>query len=386
MHQYLNFGLSLCVVLILQIEAARSDEPSSIIQADALYTQALTAPLYPIRVPLQINGKQAWFLLDTGSSNTVLDHRLARQFKSTGRSIRLQTRNGSVRAEMMLVDRLSLCDIQFEGVKQLPCIDLAPVRELIGVGFDGILGMDVLKDYALVLGFDDATLQLCRSGSILQKPVPEVDLRINSSNSPVVNASLAKEEAQFPFVLDTGCMHTGTFSEELVKVALRNQYVAGTGLKVRTFGPTGDLVACEPMYCNRLNFGRFKHQSLVFIPDDINTLGLDYLSRFNIAFDFPKSVVYVTPSRIHNARDRHDFAGMVLSENDEGRLVVSHLTRQSIAAGVGVQVGDVIVAFNGNPIGELGKAEFWRRFETCSNRPHGIVVSRGESLKNFLLP
>ena len=104
-------------------------------------------------VPATIGGKQGMYsrerlLLDTGASWTLVPHasltRLGLEVKAVRRTIPLHTANGVIAAPLMRVAWLNCFGQLLKDVTVI-------VHTIDHMGFDGVLGMDVMTALGLVI-------------------------------------------------------------------------------------------------------------------------------------------------------------------------------------------------------------------------------------------
>lgn len=114
-------------------------------------------------VPITIKGQGPFrFALDTGASSSAVDRGLAHRLRlqNTGDTIDLSGVTGSATVSVVLVRHWKVGDVGLP-TQRLAAIDLGAARN--GQHLDGLLGSDVLNDYASVtVDYDDETLTLRR--------------------------------------------------------------------------------------------------------------------------------------------------------------------------------------------------------------------------------
>ena len=128
-----------------------------------------TVPLHVVKhgdrtlalVPVTINGRGPFaFALDTGASTSAVDRGLARRLRlgKTGEKIDLSGVTGSATVSVVLVRHWRAGEARLP-TQRLAAVDLGPARN--GERLQGLLGSDVLNDYASVtVDYDAGRLTL----------------------------------------------------------------------------------------------------------------------------------------------------------------------------------------------------------------------------------
>lgn len=114
-----------------------------------------------ILVRMEVNGKTATFLLDTGAASTFVRAELVgvdsftleqSRFRGDGG---MEVRGVWERAKLSVGDWTSTMDVK--------AIDTAPISRRFGRRIDGLLGQDILRQFSRVtLDFEERTLVLSR--------------------------------------------------------------------------------------------------------------------------------------------------------------------------------------------------------------------------------
>ncbi|QLG87606.1 retroviral-like aspartic protease family protein [Chitinibacter bivalviorum] len=109
------------------------------------------------RLSVLINGEPIVLMVDTGASNLTLDDAQAQRLNlSRGDTFMTQTANGSVMGYASMIETLDLGTFQLRNV---------PIGVIPKLGDEGLLGMNVLKNFAVQIQGDQMTI---RSLSILK--------------------------------------------------------------------------------------------------------------------------------------------------------------------------------------------------------------------------
>ncbi len=123
---------------------------------------ALQSQAQQFLVPIQFADRAVLLLLDTGASTTALTTQALAQIPDTQRTylrdIYVKTANGIVRTALYRVKETRF------GQQQLNDIEVIELPENEGntVGFDGLLGMNILSKYDFILDQDAGLLELKR--------------------------------------------------------------------------------------------------------------------------------------------------------------------------------------------------------------------------------
>ncbi|MDQ6964207.1 MAG: aspartyl protease family protein, partial [Mariprofundales bacterium] len=107
-------------------------------------------------VPLQIAGQRLMLLLDTGSSLTLVPTSIANSYppEDSSSQITLTTANGRVSMPILVVPQLQL------GQQTLQQVAVALTDNIDIPGADGLLGMNILKQFHFVIDQESATMRL----------------------------------------------------------------------------------------------------------------------------------------------------------------------------------------------------------------------------------
>jgi len=111
------------------------------------------------------------------------------------------------------------------------------------------------------------------------------------------------------------------------------------------------LTACGEHTSNVFRIPRFalgsrQTQDLAFVRGDDNLLGLAYLSRYKITFDFPNRVLYSRAGKAFDKPDPTDVSGLHLLRK-EGATIVGRVDSDSAAEASGLEEDDIILAVDG---------------------------------------
>ncbi len=99
-----------------------------------------------------------WFLIDTGTSDTIIDRSIAAQCLLTrGNDFRFSSFRGSIPAQTTRLDRLELGKLIINNI-DAQITDLSPQSKQIGRPIAGIIGMNVLSNYLITIDYAKPSL------------------------------------------------------------------------------------------------------------------------------------------------------------------------------------------------------------------------------------
>jgi predicted aspartyl protease len=188
-------------------------------------------PLQPARgrlftVPVTINGHNLDMLLDTGASKSMLVDASVRRFgiRQDGRTVTILVglNGGSLRADAN-IDSISLGDAPLS-------VDRMSVNSFNGSGIDGVLGLDVLKEFDLDIDAPHKTLALyrVRRCDTADPPWSEPAVRIagTSSVGDWLAMPIEIDGVQGSAIVDTGASYTIVTPRMRRRLGLTEQQLA----------------------------------------------------------------------------------------------------------------------------------------------------------------
>jgi hypothetical protein len=279
-------------------------------------------------LPVSIGGEQKLFLLDTGSEATICDASI---------------RDKLERAIPTGAGRLFIGKLVLETLPSMQTMDLGKFRKVSGHDIMGILGMDALRRFVVQVDLDAGKVRFCetagRDSGVALRLVNE------PQQAPRVVAQLAGANAQ-EFILDTGMVGygSGALKAEVFQSVSNNGKLRP--LKMSFDESVGGKSAQRNGRIESLALGDFNHRDLIFAKRKENLLGLNYLSRFVVTFDFPNRTVYLKRSTRFDASDAQDRSGLHIVREGE-RPVVESVDPGSPAALSGVCPEDEILQVSG---------------------------------------
>ena len=291
---------------------------------------------FPI-VPVTIDGVGEFpFVVDTASSFSCVDTTLRSHVTQTRRTVRFNGRTDE-----------KICSLgnAFLGKSRLPipsdvlCFDFSGIRKASGHDVRGMLGMNFLRAYALRIDFDTGGLSILSA-------VPEprglaVPLSFDKTGCPTIEARVSRN-VTVPFTPDTGLKgHTVCTLE---KRTFDRLACDGMLTETRTGGHAMMIGGCEARREGRidsLGIGPFELECVLVNDGPCNLLGLEYLSRYRITFDFPNKRLNLEPGLRVCQTPLNDRTGIRLVRVN-GETIVRSIAKAGPAEIAGVAVGDCV--------------------------------------------
>jgi hypothetical protein len=292
------------------------------------------------------------FLVDTGSSVTLVTPVLARRYPGRGAPSRATTRvrvtgpdgtitelpRGSVR-------RLELGAARFEDVDVL-IYDCEPLSAHLGVRIDGVLGFPLFRETLLTLDYPGSrvVLQPARSAPLVPGTIIAFD---DARKTPLITVRLG--DRSLVALIDSGS--DALFSLNPVGVAPQFAYGPTIGATVGTIA--GDRTQSIGRLGETLAIGDYAfHQPIVDLTDELSAMGGGMLKYFTVSFDqLHDHVTFYRESREPITTPVRRSAGVSFSKTPPYWRVAGVVPKSS-AELAGVQQGDLVIKINGEPVAQ----------------------------------
>jgi len=288
------------------------------------------------------------FLVDTGSSVTLVTPALARRYP--GRSVPSSAMTPVRGANGRIIElprgslrRLELGEARFEDLDVL-LYDCAPLSAHLGVRIDGVLGFPLFREVLLTLDYPGSRviLQPVRDAPLVPGVVVPFD---DARKTPLISVRLG--DRSVAALIDSGS--DALFS--LNPVGLAPPFVFGptTGATVGTI--SGDRTQMIGRLGGSLAIGGHEfHQPVVEVTDTLSAIGGGMLRHFAVTFDQMRDrVVFYRESREPILTPPRRSAGVSFNKTP-AYWRVDGVVPGSSAEAAGVQTGDLVVRINGETV------------------------------------
>lgn len=341
---------SLCVTIVPEM---RADEPN------LLAEYPIDGENGPLVLPIEVvqgadfaivatRLRPLKMIIDTGSSISVFDKKHADSLGEVkeARACRAATGTMEYRAFSGPEMRIGARSVRAAG--EIGCSDLAALRKSFKRDIDGWLGMDVLSLLVISIDFDEHKIRLHRSAPPNAGEPIALHRKDNILRNCVFVPGTIEGAATLEFLLDTGAIgsHTGSLDDDIFDAFLEAGTLRRTASLRHVFGAGGKAMAVVGC-AGGLTLGGYRHSGAVFHRLDFpSSLGLDYLSRYKVVFDFPNRIMYLKPGSNFDHVDICDRLGLSLRRAGE-HIEVKATLPGGAAAKAGIQAGDILCMLDG---------------------------------------
>ncbi len=336
-----------------------------------------------IVLPLTVGQHKILFALDTGGSITELDDSLREVLGKPVRTHKSLTPNGPAVQRTYEAAKIYLGEHELQTGKSMACADLSGVRKVTGRDIQGILGMDVLSHYIIQVDFDEGGLSFYSPELRPDRKhgvAVSLDFPSDSHGCPTVAASI--NDTAVRFVLDTGL--TSVDCDRRLIQQLLAKHELGTAASSQCTMTLGGVRTSYIYYLRRFSIEGFHHQNVACLQGTCNLLGLAYLSRYKILFDFPRRTMYLKKGRRYDEPDRSDMSGLHILREDQ-KNVVRVVDKGSPGDAAGIKPGDYIVRIDNQDATRISMFHLRQILKSGSGKHIRLLVERGDKQHEFVV-
>lgn len=264
-------------------------------------------------IRIKVNGREALFVIDTGSGFTVISKDAAKRLgiSEIARGGKSQGIGGDGNFPIVygLINSLQLSDVK---VRIVPCF-IRPFHGMDGRAAeeraDGFIGLSILSRFIAELDYQQGRLKLDRN---TDRAVPVSDVP-GSTTIPfrMTQNGLISIETEFDgtnpvnAILDSGASSTAISMAAVDRLKMRDRIIQGQSTSV--IGAAGIANNVELLFlrnCRVADLRQNNLRALVLDFDAINEtsgfeqsgiLGGDFLRHFRVTLDFPRTQVHFRP-------------------------------------------------------------------------------------------
>ncbi len=321
------------------------------------------------------------FLIDTGSSVTMVTPALARRYAGRAAqpgqptSMRVRGADGHVmELPRGSIRRLDLGAARFADVDVL-IFDCAPLSAHLGVRIDGVLGFPLFRETLLTLDYPGSRvlLQPARNAPLVPgTTIPFDDAR----KTPLIPVRLG--DRTIVALIDSGSDALFTLNP----IGVAPQFVFGpiVGATVGTMG--GDRTQSIGRLGESLAIGdREFRQPIVEVTDELSAIGSGMLKPFAVTFDQQRDrVTFFRDSREPIVTPPLRSAGVSFNKTPAYWRVAGVVPKSS-AESEGIQTGDLVTRINGESVAKWDLRRYEQLVATAPEIAFTFLVGNAEAEK-----
>jgi predicted aspartyl protease/Flp pilus assembly protein TadD len=259
---------------------------------------------------LKVNGRDATFVIDTGSGFTVISQEAAKRLgvSEVSRGGKSQAFGGDGKFPIVygLVKSIQLGEAQ---VRSVPCFirQFHAPKDSAGEQADGYIGLSVLSHFLTELDYRGRLMRLDRSPGAALAASPEATVvPFRRTSNGMISIETAFDGNQLiNAILDSGASSSVVSAAAVERLNMRGQIIEGETTQV--FGAAGvadNVARVFIRQCRVANLERSNIRALVLDFGAINEtsgfeqsgiLGGDFLMNFRVTIDFNRALVAFNP-------------------------------------------------------------------------------------------
>lgn len=294
-------------------------------------------------LPVRFKGKQRWFVLDTGTSRTVVDVLLQDELGPPLRITRVGTAGRPIEVPVYAPQEFHLGGLRLHTPHPVAAFDFTEVRRMCGHEVMGIIGMDCLSEHVMQIDWDTGKLAfLTAAPPDCGRPFP---LSYGKHGLPFLQHSILGLKRAEKFLIDTALLGA---SLDVPSEAFSRLVAAGRVSSLRSTEVTtaAGTATCSYGRLDEFTLGAFSHRDVTVGEGRKRKIGLWYLARFVATFDFPRARLYLKKGARYDLPDPQTRCGLTVVRVD-GKTLVDDVDKGSAGERHGVIRGDEILAVNG---------------------------------------
>lgn len=359
-----------------------------------LATLALTNVEGMVFLPVAAEGSPVHlWLLDSGFETSVVNRRYADSLHLAGYAHGEQLAPGG-HIDVGVVPGIPLhVGTTVFRPESLSVIDLHNVEPLLGSAFAGILGHDFLMRYVTRIDYERQVVELFAPSSFAYQGSGRILPVWIEANQPFALGILYINSRVVPakLKLDTGSLDVlglnGSFVQqtELTRDGSRGIPAVGAavGGKVPAYLIRLDSLTMGGITVSRPIAG---YSTETERRGDAGTVGMGFLSRFNLLFDYSRHRVILESTARSNQPMKSDASGLLLAASGPGfqGIIVLSVAPGSPGDLAGLQAGDSLVAIDGESPTRLRLAGVRKQLSQAGTTVQ-LLVNRGGKERRVIL-
>ncbi len=351
-------SVALCLLLAGCVTSPRRSPGRTVVEAKTAILPARIISNFFVAEAKWADGKTYHFLIDTGSTATLVTPDLAKRFGQKPRKgapvakVHVRSANGGeIDLEPVTLRKLTLGEATFERVPAL-IYDFTDLSDHLGLPIDGIIGFPIFRNTLLTMDYPGERLLIAPYPYVAPpapKPSPRVSVIAfnNEQGTPLIPIQMGNES--FIVLIDSGS--DGSLS--INPVGLHPRFAYGPRIGTVISSLEGDRRQLTGRLSQNVLVGSLTiEQPIVDLTEQLSSIGGECLRHFVLTFDQRRNQV----TFVHDA----DGAVTIESRRSTGLSFarsplywrVLTVIPDTPAAQLPVQAGDLCTRINGEPVGK----------------------------------
>ncbi len=327
------------------------------------YSETIPIRLYEsmVLVKVWINGKEYEFLLDTGAftvvSGEISSSLLLNRFP--GPSI-VDSQGHRQRIDFTELDSLRLGNLTFY-LSGAGIYDFNAQLELSCFPFQGILGANLLRYSVCQIDPSQHTLTLTdrKQNVFISDQAVSLPFKSHLTGSPVIDMEIEGVKVR-NVIVDYGSGSGFDIASRrlLKKLKKTGHEMACFHGKARLglFGGKDETTWLFQSNAIKLGNSPVDAQYVTLSKSGFSTIGMQFLSRYRVTFDYPRQRLYLEELAKDSTGDLGTF-GFTPTYAD-GKLIIGGLFEHSPAEEAGIQTGDQLLEVDGKEYSKLDRDQY----------------------------
>jgi hypothetical protein len=332
-----------------------------------------------VLLPVVINQHEYPFMVSTGLVTTVIDNRLREKIELTRLERKGAPGRGGQGHERFGLSA-TLGNIPLELPDGVEAGDFDVMHEKLDLECSGEMGMDVLRRFVVQIDFDEGKLRLLHA----VPPGAGESLRITpmgaDGGAPLITVTIPAIPAipSEKFILHTSrAANSLELSYELFARLQEKEKLTVLDPDKGVTRSAGFTYQSGRLHA--VQIGKSRHEDLFVNTAEHNVIGLAYLSRYIVTFDFPRNRLYWKHGRHFDDPDnRMNLADLAL-KRDQGAVTFCD-DPQGTAGRLGLRRGDVLETLNGRDVRRISNWQIRRVLGRERGTITAVVRRGGERL------
>lgn len=344
------------------------------------------------------NSRDLNFIFDSADALTVLDQDVAKELGlSMDHRATKTSAGGSTSGYLVKHQKVEIKDLEVKNI-EVYATDLNHLEISIGRKIDGIIGFDILDNYAVAVDYDKMEFRFYdpASFSYTGTGLP-FDVKLNTYIPHIAGTVVLQngEELTGEFWVDTGAKAALDFNTHFVnahklisKLPKTYSYlVSGIGKdeslhhrgKVKEFAFGSFKFDNIPVGLSQANGGLQGNSKIAGI------IGNEVLMQFNITYDYARKKIYFEQNGNFGQPIADDASGFDLQySTDMTRLLIHRVHENSPASLSGIKVDDELLSIDGKEVSSMKLPDI-RKLLSESGKQVQLTLKSGNQQRNVSL-